>query len=537
MEAVKGDFRVVNTGDQDATMVDVGVKGRPPGEPPDRQGTWASRVAGSSLGGFPNPEEILDDAFVRERVHTEFPDGEDGEPVITIGAEVLEVMNGLWKRCMIIKLLGRSVSVAVMNKKLREMWKPMGGLCVMDLPRHFFLVRFEREEEFLAALTGGPWRVFGSCLLTQTWSPEFDPLKDEISTTPVWIRLANLPVTFYHKLLLMVITESLGRPLKVDLTTTQCERGRFARVCVEVNLKKPLKGTLLVNRNRYFVSYEGLQMICSKCGLYGHWVHNCPQLVHEKAVSATPSSVPGEQSGRVQPEDGFTQVRRAGRRPTPAGNHGGYHGPRVGEVQERNLREIRINKDCENIPVTNKFGSLGMEDILPDSVESTDLMEENKENASQPNHTIKGKSVAQGVERNNGGNASKDRVGFKGFGQEKSIGDSKAHDENGPKVHGPKMKNKQFRPVRGLVFGQRIEDMVLLESGKRMRMESESVGRPAGFISNGRKEIGAVETLVPSRVDGGVQIRPESSSTEAPEQRDMVMRYSSPEGEVVSLVE
>ena len=63
MEAVKGDFRVVNTGDQDATMVDVRVKGRPPGEPPDRQGTWASRVAGGHEGLV---EEVYDHKVVRE---------------------------------------------------------------------------------------------------------------------------------------------------------------------------------------------------------------------------------------------------------------------------------------------------------------------------------------------------------------------------------------------------------------------------------------------------------------------------------------
>lgn len=34
----------------------------------------------------------------------EFPNGEDGEPVIMIGHEVLEAMNGLWKRCMIVKV-------------------------------------------------------------------------------------------------------------------------------------------------------------------------------------------------------------------------------------------------------------------------------------------------------------------------------------------------------------------------------------------------------------------------------------------------
>ena len=162
-----------------------------------------------------------------------------------------------------------------MSRKLRELWKPTGAMFVMDLPRHFYMVRFELEEEYMAALTGGPWRVFGNYLMIQDWSLKFDPLKDEIVTTPVWVRLTNIPVTYYHPSILMGIAGSLGKPLKVDMTTLNLERGRFARVCVEVNLSTPLKGTVLINDERFFVSYEGLVKICSACGLYGHLVHAC----------------------------------------------------------------------------------------------------------------------------------------------------------------------------------------------------------------------------------------------------------------------
>lgn len=102
------------------------------------------------------------------RLSLDFPDGEEGEPVITIGEEVLEAMNGLWKRCMIVKVLGRQIPISVLHRKLRELWKPKGEMYVMDFPRQFFMVRFELEEEYLAALTGGPWRVFGNYLMVRT---------------------------------------------------------------------------------------------------------------------------------------------------------------------------------------------------------------------------------------------------------------------------------------------------------------------------------------------------------------------------------
>lgn len=124
MAAADGDSRVLNEGDQDATMEDIRDKGRPPGDPPDTSTSWVRKVVGSNMGGMPIPEEVLDEEFVSNRLRLEFPDGEDREPVITIGDEVLDAMNGLWKNCMIVKVLGRNVALPTLSRKLREMWKP-----------------------------------------------------------------------------------------------------------------------------------------------------------------------------------------------------------------------------------------------------------------------------------------------------------------------------------------------------------------------------------------------------------------------------
>ncbi|KAL9307966.1 hypothetical protein AtEden1_Chr1g0035071 [Arabidopsis thaliana] len=295
-------------GEHDAMMVEAGDRGKPP-DPQNGSGmNWVQKVVGRNAGGRLNPEELMDDAFVEERVRLEFPDGEDGEPVITIDPEVLEVMNGLWKQCMIVKVLGRNIYITAMIKRLNEMWRPKGAMYVMDLPRQFFMVRFELEDEYLTALTGGPWRAFGGYLMVKAWAPDFDPLVDEIETTPVWVRLSN---NLYHKGLLMSISRGLGKPLKVDLTMLNFERGRFARVCVEVNLKKPLKGSIMINGGRYFVSYEGLTNIYPTCGIFGHSVHVCPKRLMEKLV-AEPSGGSGGPASENQGGDGFTVVRNRG---------------------------------------------------------------------------------------------------------------------------------------------------------------------------------------------------------------------------------
>lgn len=324
--------RVSGQAAEDATMVDAGERNRP-GDPPDGGTEWVRRVKGFMTGGRPTPEVLMGDEFVSERLQLAFPDGPEGEPEVTIEEEVLEVMNGLWKQCLIVRVLGRTVSLPVLTKKLKEMWKPRGGMSVIDLPRQFFMIRFELEDEYFMALTGGPWKMFGSYLLVKRWSPEFNPMSDEIVTTPVWVRLMNIPVNFYHKAILLGIAEGLGTPVRADTTTLQLERARFARVCVEVDLSKALKGSIRVNGNRYFVAYEGLSKICSLCGIYGHLVHNCPKKVSATevgnameqvnlspketlAVVAAPSQVVAPVTSQtLQDDEGYTLVCKNGRRP------------------------------------------------------------------------------------------------------------------------------------------------------------------------------------------------------------------------------
>ncbi|PNY05590.1 hypothetical protein L195_g002044 [Trifolium pratense] len=71
------------------------------------------------------------------------------------------------------------------------------------------------------------------------------------------------------------MASAIGRPIKVDTNTLKVERGRFARVCVEVDLTVPVVGKIWVNGHWYKVQYEGLHLICTNCGCYGHLGRNC----------------------------------------------------------------------------------------------------------------------------------------------------------------------------------------------------------------------------------------------------------------------
>ncbi|EOA22883.1 hypothetical protein CARUB_v10003615mg [Capsella rubella] len=386
-------------------MVDCEEKGRPPGDPPDR--SWVQKVVGSVGGGLP----------VLWRLSLKFPSGRDGELVITIGPEVLTAMNGMCTKCMTVKVLGRHVSLP-----------PAGAMYVMDLPRIFFKIRFEKEEEFLAALTGGPWRVFGSHLTVQAWSPKFHPMTDEIVTTPYVVR------------------------------------ARFARICVEVDLTRPLKETVMVNDERYYVAYEGLMNICSGCGMYGHLVHACPHGAKDKSIVDVSRSNP----------------RR--RKAVPLANKAMNT---VGEVDKGGVshRQSLGNEKVPVVTISNNFGDLEVDMESEGLRQEGDIREENKENEIIPNQNINGDDGVQGKLVVFGMTEATKASGPSGGCKEIRTGPNKNVVGNGLRPNLPKLA----KPTRGLVFGLVRGELQMSVKGKRLRMDKGTVGRPGGLFTTNRE--------------------------------------------------
>ncbi|PNY14872.1 ribonuclease H, partial [Trifolium pratense] len=92
----------------------------------------------------------------------------------------------------------------------------------------------------------------------------------------VWIRFPSLGMEYYDESLLLALATAVGTPIKVDIRTLDASRGKFARVCIEIDLDKPVVGKIWFRNFWYHVEYEGLHLLCKSCGLYGHVARNCP---------------------------------------------------------------------------------------------------------------------------------------------------------------------------------------------------------------------------------------------------------------------
>ncbi|XP_019460046.1 PREDICTED: uncharacterized protein LOC109359804 [Lupinus angustifolius] len=80
---------------------------------------------------------------------------------------------------------------------------------------------------------------------------------------------------YFNPGVLKLTATAVGKPIRVDTNTQNVERGCFARVCMEIDLSQPVVGKVWIWDNWYKVQYEGLHMICTTCGCYGHYSHDC----------------------------------------------------------------------------------------------------------------------------------------------------------------------------------------------------------------------------------------------------------------------
>ncbi|CAN1192178.1 hypothetical protein LINPERHAP1_LOCUS4943 [Linum perenne] len=94
-------------------------------------------------------------------------------------------------------------------------------------------------------------------------------------TILTWVRLPKLPIHYFNQVTVTRIGNYIGKTVKLDLATSEGARGHYARVCVEVDILKPLLGKYMIDNRTFFIEYESLENICITCGHYGHKVDSC----------------------------------------------------------------------------------------------------------------------------------------------------------------------------------------------------------------------------------------------------------------------
>ncbi|KAE9448537.1 hypothetical protein C3L33_19556, partial [Rhododendron williamsianum] len=233
------------------------------------------------------PPALSEDEIAKR--FAEFPDSDDEDEMdsdgpppatksrikITFSKEHLKRIRANWKGCLIIKLLGKNIGFKVLMDKLNHLWNLEGTIVPVDVGLGFYVIRFESKVDYLRVYMGGPWIIQDHYLTVRKWHSDFKADMAVAAKTAIWVRLPLLPMEYYDETTLDVIAEKLGKRLKVDNKTVISARGSYARICVELDLSKPLEPSVAVGKFDYLLEYEHIHLICFSCGRVGHRKEAC----------------------------------------------------------------------------------------------------------------------------------------------------------------------------------------------------------------------------------------------------------------------
>ncbi|CAL2252936.1 unnamed protein product [Prunus armeniaca] len=326
-------------------MMDVGgLDSDDPSPPlPPISMSFKDKVSGD-FGMAEDQLVIGDDDFVIEQ----------GEiPLIQFSDKVKSCLFRPWRTTVILKLMGRPLSYAFLRTRLLQKWDLKGPISLIDLENNYFIAKFLLAEDMRYVLSGGPWQIVGQYVVTQQWKPGFNAKEEKITHMTAWVRINGLNMEYFRSDVMEKIGNLIGTTVKVDAHTMSQARGKFARVCVELDLAKPLTPFIKVEGRSYGVVYEGIQLVCFECGCYGHGRDSCPVILQAKKQESN--------SGHAENMEVNTSAKSGGlsvNNPVtkdaevPAKMHGQWM-----LMKPRSFNKKKVVSESRKVPELGKFNS------------------------------------------------------------------------------------------------------------------------------------------------------------------------------------
>ena len=112
-------------------------------------------------------------------------------------------------------------------------------------------------------------------------SGDEQPSDLEMHSGEFWARIYDLPLKLRSDAMAKKLGDVLGKYMEVDSNEGN-RMGKFLRVKVEIDLRKPLKrGTVVKYQGkslRIYFKYERLPTFCFVCGCIGHQIKDCEEM-------------------------------------------------------------------------------------------------------------------------------------------------------------------------------------------------------------------------------------------------------------------
>ena len=290
-------------------------------EPNNVKKSFKDKLIGEIPGAYAQAFDFFEyiDNGMESESDSEVDSLRQGVAAVSLSKATIQRIRAPWSSALIIKVFGRSVGYNFLLSKLHALWKPKGKIDCVDLECDYFLIRFYLKEDHDTVLIKGPWFIGEHFLSIRPWEANFRPEEDNIASVAVWVRLPRLPIEYYDVEALKEIGQAIGTVLRIDTHTATEARGRYARLCVQIDINKPLIYTVLIGKFQQSVVYEGIGKLCFSCGRVGHRRENCCYTIKPQPLS-NPDQAENSRSldGEVRTHEPTTDTERERERDVPA---------------------------------------------------------------------------------------------------------------------------------------------------------------------------------------------------------------------------
>jgi len=203
----------------------------------------------------------------------------DSTPVLEIkNQQVKGLFNTLQNQAVICRFNGFWPRSHDLHAWIYQNWTANCQLLLCS--KGFFVVQFESMDDYQKVFLQGPWFWGRAGLFITPWFPEFDANTMVVTKMPVWVRLPNLPLPYWHHEVLEDIGNLLGSFIKSDKERQDKGLFTYARICVEIDLSKGLPDRMHLKHESHIwlqrLDYENTAFRCRYCQLTGHLQDTCP---------------------------------------------------------------------------------------------------------------------------------------------------------------------------------------------------------------------------------------------------------------------
>jgi len=233
--------------------------------------------------------------------------------------EVKNLFNTLQKHALICRFNGFWPRSFDLHNWIHSNWTT--SCQVLLCSKGFFVVQFESQEDYQKILVQGPWFWGRAGLFITPWFPEFDADTMVVTKMPVWVRLPNLPLPFWHHEVLEDIGNRLGKFIISDEERREQGLFTYARICVEIDLSKGLPDKIQLQHESFkriqALDYENTAFRCRSCHLTGHLHDTCPHARRfpkkKKGSNSKGKSWQAEYEPSINEESEYEEIDTEGR--------------------------------------------------------------------------------------------------------------------------------------------------------------------------------------------------------------------------------